>query len=110
MLYAFFALAFGISWRILALYVLLTERASALFGEMGYTKPTVHSCGVCTGDFGRVRRHLPAWAARPESVCTTPDLALVLAAVAVLLSLPAMWCAWAWPGRSLALHRPASQP
>ena len=35
----FFALAFGISWGILALFLLFTAQAEALFGPMGYTNP-----------------------------------------------------------------------
>jgi hypothetical protein len=39
-----------------------------------------------------------------------PDLALVLAMVAVLLCLPAMWRAWVWVRRSLTHHSSAAQP
>jgi membrane protease YdiL (CAAX protease family) len=35
----FFALAFGVSWGILALFVLFTAQAEAAFGKMGYTNP-----------------------------------------------------------------------
>lgn len=38
-LITFFALAFGISWGILALFLLFTAQAEALFGKMGYTNP-----------------------------------------------------------------------
>lgn len=38
-LIAFFALAFGISWGVLALFLLFTAHAEALFGKMGYTNP-----------------------------------------------------------------------
>lgn len=38
-LLAFFALAFGISWGLLALFLLFTARAEALFGPVGYTNP-----------------------------------------------------------------------
>lgn len=38
-LLVFFILTFGISWGILALFVLLTAQAEALLGKLGYTNP-----------------------------------------------------------------------
>ena len=38
-LITFFGLAFGISWGILALFVLFTAQAEAIFGKLGYTNP-----------------------------------------------------------------------
>jgi uncharacterized protein len=38
-LISFFALAFGVSWGILALFIGFTAQAEALFGKMGYTNP-----------------------------------------------------------------------
>lgn len=35
----FFVLSFGISWGILALFVLFTEQAESIFGMLGYTNP-----------------------------------------------------------------------
>ena len=35
----FFILAFGLTWGIAALLILLTEPIEALFGELGYTNP-----------------------------------------------------------------------
>lgn len=35
----FFAIAFGLSWGIFALFVGLQGQAEALFGKMGYTNP-----------------------------------------------------------------------
>lgn len=39
MLALFFALAFGLSWGLLALFVVFTAQIEALFGPMGYTNP-----------------------------------------------------------------------
>jgi uncharacterized protein len=38
-LHAFFALAFGLGWGIIALLLLFTEQIEAVFGEVGYTNP-----------------------------------------------------------------------
>jgi uncharacterized protein len=38
-LLAFFALTFGISWGVLALFVLFSAQAEAIFGQLGYTNP-----------------------------------------------------------------------
>lgn len=38
-LFIFFILTFGISWGILALFVLFTAQAEAMFGKLGYTNP-----------------------------------------------------------------------
>jgi hypothetical protein len=35
----FFAIAFGLSWGILALFIGFTAQAEAVFGKMGYTNP-----------------------------------------------------------------------
>jgi uncharacterized protein len=35
----FFALAFGLAWRILALLIFFTAQIEAIFGEVGYTNP-----------------------------------------------------------------------
>lgn len=38
-LVTFFAIAFGLSWGILALFIGFTAQAEAVFGKMGYTNP-----------------------------------------------------------------------
>jgi uncharacterized protein len=38
-LITFFALSFGLSWSILALFIQFTAQAEAVFGKMGYTNP-----------------------------------------------------------------------
>jgi uncharacterized protein len=38
-LITFFALTFGLSWGILAFFLLFTAKAETLFGKMGYTNP-----------------------------------------------------------------------
>ncbi len=63
MLAIFFVLAFGISWGVLALYLLFTEQATARFGAMGYTNPlfllAVYAPAIA-GVFVVVRLHGPA--------------------------------------------------
>jgi membrane protease YdiL (CAAX protease family) len=38
-LWAFFALAFGLGWGLVALLILFREQIEAIFGEVGYTNP-----------------------------------------------------------------------
>lgn len=46
----FFALAFGLTWGIAALFVLFPDQSEAIFGELGYTNPlfilAVYSPGI----------------------------------------------------------------
>jgi hypothetical protein len=46
----FFALAFGLSWGVIALLILFPSQTKAIFGEMGYTNPAfilaVYSPGI----------------------------------------------------------------
>ena len=71
----FFALAFGVSWGILALFVLFTAQAEAAFGKMGYTNPlfivAVHAPALAgiflvwrhhgLAGLGRFARRLTLW-------------------------------------------------